>query len=406
MSVNWLLAWRSLWSRRASSTLAVASMALSVGLAVGVTRVQEGARESFGNVISQTDLIVGARGGSLQLLLYSVFHMGQAANNIRWSSYERLVQHPGVEWTIPLSLGDSFRGHRVVATTNAFLEHYRYNRDRSLALAEGAWFGSGRQVVLGATTARQEQLRVGDSIALSHGLSAEGPAVLEHAEHPFTVSGVLTATGTPVDRAAYISLESMEAVHVEANAPVPKPTQLSALLLRAKSRIMVLHLQREVALETSEALMAVIPGVALSELWENLGAVENALSLIGYAVLGIAFIGVLLCLYASLAERRRELAILRALGAGPGRVFALLVLESFLLTGLGVALGTLGAYAGLTALNPWIEGSFGLQIPLGFPGGAELAVLGSVLAASLAIGLLPAARAYKNALADGLQARV
>jgi putative ABC transport system permease protein len=416
------LAWHSLKNRKLTTGLTVVSIALSVALLVGVEHVRIGARDSFSNTISQTDLIVGARGGSLQLLLYSVFHIGSATNNVSYASYEHFRNHPAVEWTIPYSLGDSHRGFRVVGTTEDFYTHYRYRHDHKIEVSEGHSPDGVFDVVLGSDVAKTLKYKVGDPIIVTHGIS-EGRGLLQHDDKPFRVVGILARTATPVDRSLYVTLYGIEAMHMDwadGGPPLPgeetpaskvkkedlKIKQITAFLLRSKSRIDTLRLQREINTFEDEPLMSIIPGVALAELWNTIGYAEEALTVVTFFVLVVGLLGMLVSLYTSLNERRREMAILRALGAGPRKVIFLLVLESFLLSLAGTVLGFATVYAGAFLTQPIIERRFGLFIPITAPTTTGYVYLCTVIVAGLLIGFVPAVKAYRNALADGLSIRV
>jgi putative ABC transport system permease protein len=416
------LAYHSLKNRKLTTSLTVFSIALSVALLVGVEHVRVGARESFSNTISQTDLIVGGRGGSLQLLLYAVFRMGTATNNLSYESYEKIRQHPAVDWTIPYSLGDSHRGYRVVGTNTDFYEKYRYRRDRRISFAEGHRAEDVLEVVLGSDVAEALQYKLGDPITLTHGI-AQGRGILDHDDRPFRVVGILTRTATPVDRSLYIPLEGMEAMHMDwGDGAPPLPgeetpasqirkedlqiKQITAFLLRAKSRIDTLRLQREINTFEQEPLMAIIPGVALGELWRTIGYAEDALSVITFFVLVVGLMGMLVSLYTSLNERRREMAILRALGASPRRIIFLLVLESGLLACAGTVFGVMLVYGLSVVTQPVIEQRFGLFLPVVAPTVASWIYMASVVSAGLLIGFVPAVKAYRNALSDGLSVRL
>ena len=208
------LALASLNNRRFTALLTVFAIALSVCLLLAVERVRNETRASFASTISGTDLVVGARSGSVNLLLYSVFRIGNATNNIRWDSYQRFAEHPRVAWAIPISLGDSHRGYRVMGTSTAYFEHYRYGRKQPLQLAEGRAFESDPfEVVLGAEVASALGYKLDDSIVLAHGVARV--SLVQHDDKPFRVVGVLQRTGTPVDRTLHISLAGMEALHVD-----------------------------------------------------------------------------------------------------------------------------------------------------------------------------------------------
>lgn len=416
------LAYKSLTNRKLTTTLTLASIALSVGLLIGVEHVRVGVRENFAHTLSQTDLIVGARGGALQLLLYAVFGMGSATNNLSYTSYEKLKRHPAVQWTIPYSLGDSHRGFRVIGTSEDFYRQYRYRQDRQLAFAAGRAASDVFDVVLGHAVAQQLGYRLSDAIVVTHGVTS-GRGILEHDDKPFRVVGILQRTSTPLDRALYITLEGMEAMHIDwqEGAP-PRPgaavpaaqmrkediriNQITAFLLRTKSRFETLRLQREINTFEDEPLMTIIPGVALSELWRSIGYAEDGLKIVTVFVVVVGFLGMLMALYTSLNERRREMAILRAVGVGPHKIAALLVLESGALSLGGCLLGIGLVYGLLLVLQPVVEHHFGLYIPLRAPSGVEYAYAVATLLAGCAIGFVPALKAYRNTLADGLSMRL
>jgi len=415
------IAWKSLINRRFTTSLTILSIALSVGLLIGVERVRDGARESFSNTISQTDLIVGSKGGTIQLLLYAVFRMGSATGNISWEAFQKYSDHPAVDWVIPYSLGDSHRGFRVVGTNASFYEHYRYRGDRKIEMASGVASQGLFDVVLGNDVAAAVGYKVGDHVVVSHGVTTE--AILKHDTMPFTVVGILARTATPIDRSVYITLEGMEAIHMDwADGAPPrrgeetrpetvrkddiKIGQITAFLLRTKNRVETLRLQREINSDEAEPLMAIIPGVALNELWLGLSYAEDALRVVSVLVILVGLLGMLVSLYNSLNERRREMAILRAVGAGPRLILALMVLESTLLTVIGAVVGVGLTYGCLFAFNPLIERHFGLYVPINFLTGAEVVYLILVVMCGIMLGVIPAWRAYRNTLADGLTIRV
>jgi putative ABC transport system permease protein len=416
------LVYHSVMSRKLTAMLTMLSIALSVALLVGVENVRVGARDSFANTISQTDLIVGARGSSLQLLLYAVFHMGTAANDISYETYEKFKNHPAVAWTIPLSFGDSHRGYRVVGTTADFYSQYRYRRDRQIQFVAGHAPDDLFDLALGWDVARLLKYKIGDAIIVTHGIE-EGKGLLQHADRPFAVAGILGRTNTPIDRSIYVTLEGIEAMHLDwADGGPPMPgeetpvskikkadlhvKQISAFLLRAKSRIDTLQLQRELSSFQGEPLQAIIPGVALSELWQTIGYAEDALVVVSILVMIVGLLGMLVSLYTSLNERRREMSVLRAIGAGPLQIVLLLVLESALLACAGALLGVAIVYSALFVARPVIESRFGLYLSIQPPTEAGYMYLASVVVLGTMIGFLPAMKAYRNSLADGLSIRL
>jgi putative ABC transport system permease protein len=413
------LALRSAWNRRHSLGLTLIAIALSVTLLLGIERVRQDARDSFAQAVSGTDLVVGARSSPLQLLLYAVFRIGDATNNLGWDSAQALAAHPAVAWTIPLSLGDSHRGFPVLGTTPAYFEHFRHGDKQPLKLAQGKPFVGLFDVVLGAEVAQRLGYRLGEKITLAHGMSEEGPA---HGDKPFSVVGILARTGTPVDRTLHIGLEALEAIHLDwqGGAQIPgfaippelvtkfnlTPNSVTAVLVGLKTRVGVFAMQRYVANYRDEPLMAVLPGVALSQLWEMMAIAERALLAISALVVVVSFAGLIAVVLAGLGERRRELAILRANGARPRDLFTLLALEGGAVTLAGSLAGVLLLTVLTVALGPWLEAQYGLALKLALPSVEALRLLGWVVLVGTLASLLPGYRAYRLSLADGLTPRV
>lgn len=420
MSALFSIAWRSAWNRRTTLMLTVLSIALSTLLLLGVERIRTQLRDSFSSAVSGTDLIVGARTGSTELLLYSVFRIGAATNNIAWTSVQALSAHPGVDWVVPLSLGDSHRGFAVLATTPAYFTHFHYGDRQPLVLREGRPFDGLFDAVVGAEVAERLGYRVGQRITLAHGTGEL--IVAEHADKPFTVVGILARTGTPVDRTVHIGLEAMEALHADwrGGAPLPglrlsaeqvrqldlTPKNVTAALVGLKNRSAVFSVQRWVSTYGGEPLMAVLPGVALDALWDMVGVGENALLLMSALVALVSLAGLVSVVLAGLDQRRRELAVLRAAGAGLRHVLALLAIEGALVTLAGVLIGTAAAVLGIAALSPWLQSHFGLTLSLSAPTANEALLLAALIGAGWFASLLPALRAYRLSLADGLSPRL
>lgn len=415
------LALASLANRRTTALLTVLVIALSVGLLLAVERVRTETRSSFASTISGTDLIVGARSGAVNLLLYSVFRIGNATNNIRWDSYREIAALPRVKWAIPLSLGDSHRGYRVLGTTPDYFAHYRYGQGRALQLTAGRPFADLFEVVLGAEVARALGYRLGDEIVLAHGFSAI--SLTRHDDKPFRVAGILARTGTPVDRTLHISLAGMEALHVDWQGGMPArgaaridaerarqleltPKAITAVLLGLDSRIATFAVQRAINEHRGEPLLAILPGVALQELWSLMGTAERALLAVSACVVLVGLVGMLTALLASLNERRREMAILRSVGARPWQIAALLLAEALVLTLAGLLFGLALLYLAIALGQDFLQARHGLFLPLALPSPREWLLLAASLGAALLLGLLPAWRAYRQSLVDGLSIRL
>ena len=414
------LALKSLGNRRFTTTLTIVSIALSVTLLLGVERIRKEARTSFSKTVSGTDLIVGARSSSVQLLLYSVFRIGNATNNISWESYQEIARNPDIEWTIPISLGDSHHGYRVMGTNSDYFEWFRYAGGRRLELASGRVLEGVFDAVLGAEVARTLGYHTGDPIVIAHG--AGEISFIEHDDKPFEVVGVLESTGTPVDQTVHVLLEGMEAIHIDwqEGAPIPgrsisaervaemdlAPKAITAFLVGLNSRMAVFGVQRWVNEYPQEPLSAILPGVALQELWDLIGIAEKALMAVSGFVVAIGLCGMLLALMTSLNERRREMAILRSVGARPLHVFALIAGESVMLTAAGIIGGVGLLYGLLLVARPIILSRFGLLIGVTGLSSYELMLISAVCLAGLLIGAIPAYRIYRYSLADGMTIRI
>ena len=426
----WLkLALRSAWSRRYSLSLVLVSISVSVLVLLSVQQLRQDARQSFSNALTGVDLVVGPRGSASDLLLYSVFQIGQPTQNMAYADFEKIKSLAAVSWALPIQLGDSFEGFPVLGTSIDFFKYYR-TMDGPLTWFQGQSFadpainpGGMRQVVLGAEVAQSKKLTLNDSIVLTHGYQSLDA---EHADHPFVVVGILQATGTPLDRTTLISLEGFEALHTgwglglrpsafdspkstmnsESQVSVVLPTELTAAWVGLKSRTAVFKARKEIedfaSLQTSIPLMAVLPGVALDELWQVVRVVENALIVMGVLVAVCALLGVVAVLLVGLAARRKELAIYRALGARPQSILMLIVWESFLIGVAGIALGIVMTQLAAFVFHDVLLQTYGIKVHMGWPSLAAWGSIGLLLLGALLASLIPAIRAYQMSLSDGL----
>jgi len=403
---------RSISNRKFNTLLVTLSMALSVALLIGVERIRIESLNGFTRSVSGTDLIVGARSGPVNLLLFSIFHIGNPANNISLKSYEYLSELPGVAWTIPIALGDSHRGYPVLGTTSDYLEHFRFGADQPLQIVNGRWFGG----------------------------------FIKHDAHPIKVVGILKATGTPVDRTIHIPLNSIEVMHREMNsaeqgydpllmlddaidigrmtekaeqehshseeAHQHKPQKLNykgelgAVLLGLNSRAAAVFLQRSISQYKNEALSAIMPGVALQELWSIMGYLEKGLLVISTFAIVIGLFSMLIALMTTLDQRQREMAILRSVGARPVHVFGLIVSEAALIMAVAIMLGFSMVYLLLAIAQPMLQAQAGLFIGIGWPTLREMGLISFVAVAGIVVSLIPAYRIYRYSLSDGITIRL
>lgn len=415
------LAWRSLLNRKISALLTVVAIALSVALFLGVEKARNAAKSGFDNTISGTELIVGAPSGQINLLLYSVFRLGNATAEVSWQAYQELDARDDVAWTVPISLGDSHRGYRVLGTNQNYFEHYRYGQGQNLTFADGVRFDDLFDAVIGADVARQLGYEVGTPLILTHGLGAAG--LNDHDNRPFRVVGVLRPTGTPVDQTIHVSLEAITAIHVGWETGARNrladtiteemvrgfdltPRTVTAVFVGLKNRATILRTRRDINTNRSEPLLAIMPGQALAELWQIMGTAERVLLAISAFVIAVGLVSILTSILTSLNERRREMSILRATGARPGHIFLLLVLEAAGLGLVGAVLGAVLIQSIFAIAAPVLAAQYGVALIGTGPGLVDLYTIGAVTLAALFLGIWPAMTALRRSLSDGLTVKV
>jgi putative ABC transport system permease protein len=423
------IAVRSALNRRGTLALVVLSIALATALLLGLERLRSDIRSSFTSAVSATDLVLGPRTGPVQLMLQAVFHIGSSANTLSMDSVRAVAGHRAVDWVVPIALGDGHRGRPVLGTTPDYFSRFAYGERQPLVLSEGRAFSGTLdglyETVVGAEVAASLAYRLGQKVVFQHGLDALHEGMPDpHGDKPFTVVGILARTGTPVDRTLHVSLQGLAAIHLDwaGGAPLPasagvhipadmarkfdlEPKQVSAALVGLKNRAAVFTVQRFVADYPAEPLMAVLPGVALDELWTVVGLGERALLAVSVLVALVSLASLVAVVLAGLNERRRELAVLRAVGAGPPQVLALLALEGGLVTLAGAVLGALGAAAAVLLAGPWVQRQLGITLQAGAPTAAQWGLFAAVVAAGMLASLVPGWRAYRLSLADGLSPR-
>lgn len=414
------LTWQSLLNRKSTVLLTILTISLSVMLLLSVDSVRTQTKDNFSSTVSGTDLIVGARSGAINLLLYSVFHIGNATNNISWKSYQQISNHAKVKWSIPLSLGDSHRGYRVLGTDKNFFEHFRYGKQQPLNMQSGEVFDDVFEVVLGADVAAKLGYKVGDSIVVAHGVG--NVALVEHDQTPFTVVGILQPTGTPIDRLLMVSLQAIEAIHLDWKGGIKlpgvsidpdaitqeqlQPKQITAFMLGLHSRISTFHMQRSINNYHQEPLLAILPGLTLQELWQVFNVIEQALLSVSALVALSSLIGLLTLMLTNLNERRREMSILRAVGARPVHIFVLLCLESMLITLASIVVGVLGFYLAQSIAAPLLQQHYGISLATQWLTLWQLQLLAALLLVGTFVGCIPGIKAYRNALIDGMSVKI
>lgn len=413
------LAVKSALNRKISLLLSIFSIAISIFLLLGVDTIRKQVKETFLNTISQTDLIVGARSGPENLLLYSVFHVGDATNNIDYPTYEYWASHPSVKWAVPVSLGDSHKGFRVMGTNADYFQHYQFKNKQSLRFKKGKPFDDIYDAVLGYDVAKKLGYDLKQQIILTHGTMAT--KLSEHDDKPFTITGILRKTGTPVDQTVFVSLQGIEAIHVDwqggmrsalrlsadqARKMSLRPKTITAFMLGLNRKVETFKVQRKINEYKEEPLLAILPGVTLASLWRTLGQFENILLAVSGLVLLTGLIGLLTTLLTTLNERRREIAVLRAIGMRKPQVFFLFALESALIVAAGCVLGMVMLYLAMVGLRPVLESHYGIYLDIRPPDVQQLTVMAIATLLGAVMSLLPGFIAYKRSLQDGLSVKI
>jgi putative ABC transport system permease protein len=383
------LAWAYLAARPLLTALHVLMIAIGMGTMVLVLAFTAQTEERLARDAGPVDLVVGAKGSPLQLILSSVMHVDVPTGNVDYAQALRAAENPMIASATPVSVGDSFRGYRIVGTKPSYLALY------DAKLASGRTFDGGMEAVLGAQVARRTGLGVGARLAGNHGLAAGGGA--SHANHPYEVVGVLTPTGTVIDRLVVTSLESVWEVHEDPGSGTPPREQareITAMLIRYRTPLAAALLPRQI--NSTTTLQAAAPAYEIARLMNLVGVGVDALRIFAVVLMATAGVSVFVALMSALQERRYDLALLRMLGARPATLFALLAAEGVTLVVAGVILGLALGHAATEALGRWMARSNPWSIT-GFawvPQEAWAAL--TVIVAGMAVCLLPAIQAYRR----------
>lgn len=401
------LALKSLLDRKGSVILALMAMTVSTFILLSIDHIHNQAKASFSNTISGTDLIVGSKTSSLNLLLYSVFRIGSPTNNISWQSFETISADPNVKWSIPISLGDSHRGFRVLGTNQDYFRYFSYGEKHSLAFKAGREFDHIFDVVIGSEIATKLNYKLGDKLVLAHGIG--NTSFHLHAQNPFTIVGILAPTGTPVDRTLHVSLQGIESIHLGSQHDTSastnntqleqhtlQPKSITALMLGLKSKISTFKIQRSINDYTPEPLIAIIPGVVLSELWQMMATLENTLRLISILVFISACLGVCAMLLSSIRERANEIQLLRVIGAPAHFLLLLIELEVLFITFCSIVISICLLAGGLVISEEYLIAHLGLHINADILSESSLYLIAAIFGSSMLIGIVPYLSGYRQ----------
>ena len=475
--IKFTLVFQSLLNRWLSCLLIILTLSFSISLFFTVSRIQESVRASFQNTVSGVDSVVAARGGNLQILLNSVFLIGEPNSTIRWSTYNDIIDNNKMNWAVPISLGDSHKGYRVIGTTNNYFKEIKYSSGKNIEFLSGNSFNDVFDVVLGNAVANKLKYNLGAEIIITHGLSDVGEVHTfhsdqenhddhsdhadhddhanheehddhsDHADHDdhakheehddhsdhvdegheghnhenlgFKVTGILKPTGTPIDNGVFLSLAGIEAMHTGwiGNQKVIdvsieqimqselKPKTISAIFVSLKNRTQVFQFQRDVLNYKKEAISSVMPGITLSRLWALTGNVDKAFKIITFFIIIIALLGMIAMTIAGLNGRRREMAILRSVGASPTNIVSLLLVESIIISLISCVIGYILMIVIFSIGKDYLQNNYGIFINSFSIKNYDLQMIISIICAALIATIVPAIQIYKNTLRDGLNVK-
>ena len=404
---------KSMRSRIIPTSLVTISLMASMVLLLSIERIQQGTEEGFNQSISGVDAIIGPRSSSLELGLYTVFHLGRPTNNITTKTINEIKLRSDISWLVPIALGDSHRGFRVVATQPNYFEHIKYRNSQSLTFMNGVAFSELSEAVLGSDVAERLNYKVGSEIQVTHG-SVESIGS-KHDDFSFKVTGVLNKTGTPIDQAIFLDLKGYELLHLgwmsgkkifslddidlsSLPADALEPKTVTAAFVGLKSKITLFNFSKSIREYPKEAISAVIPGIALSELWSIVRLVDKGFQLLSWIIITISLIAMVTLIIASLDNRKQEMTIYRANGASP-KFLAIMVICESLVIGLIAIIGaiilvTIVTYFAAAQLNL----ALGVSPSFRWISIDEIKVFSFILLAGALSSLIPAIMVFRKNL--------
>jgi putative ABC transport system permease protein len=421
---------KNLTKRSLSTSLTILSVAVGVGLVLAVTTIQQQTEDAYRQTSAGFDLILAAKGSAMQTTLNTMYHLETSTGVIPYALYEAALRDPRVEYAYPLYVGDSYRGIRVVGTSESFLRFGEPIKAQSFRLEEGRAFSGLFEVVLGSNAAQRTSLSIGDTLTISHGLVevAEGAEAMDHDHLPVTVVGILQPTGTAHDNVIFTDYKTTTALHSVKfqnhlhaddhdhvhSADEIEVKQLDAVMLRMKNPqaalqlaglinyptpdnpFMRMQMARDPFFPFKTVIMAVIPAQQISALLSIVGNAERVLKWVSSFVIVVALLSVLIALYNTMEGRRRDLAIFRTLGARRTTLLWIMMFESSAIVLIGSALGWLGGQLLVSSLAPFLLDSAGIVVrAFQHDSGALLVILG-MIGIGILIGMVPGIKAYRN----------
>lgn len=374
---------RNLRAKPLQTALSLALLAFGVGMVSLMLLTEKQVNDAFERNIKDIDLVLGAKGSPLQLILANVYHIDAPTGNILQSEAEKVLKHPYIASGIPLAYGDNHEGYRIVGTEHSYVDHY------GATLSEGKLWDAAFEVTLGARVAENLGMGLGDTFYSAHGLTDQTDI---HTDKTFTVVGVLEPSGSVVDQLILTPMESIWNVHAHEGEVIdPATREITAMLLKKRNPLAVLTIPN-VLRETN--MQVALPAIEVNRMTQQFGLGTSALRAIAMLIMALSFASIFISVLDNIRARRHELALMRTMGGTPTTLYRLLLLEGGLLSVAGTVLGLVLSRVGMAVLGQVVESQFHYDL-------AALAVLPSewaLSAAAVAVGLLASALPARGSL--------
>ena len=377
-------AWRNLRAKPLQTALSLALLGFGVGMVSLMLLTEKQVNDAFERNIKDIDLVLGAKGSPLQLILANVYHIDAPTGNINQRAAEKVLKHPYIDSGIPLAYGDNHEGYRIVGTEHSYVEHY------GATLAEGQLWEAPYEVTAGARVAENLGLKIGDTFFSAHGLKDQTDV---HTNKTFTVVGILEPSGSVVDQLLLTPMESIWYVHLEDGEVLdPETREITAMLLKKRNPLAVLTIPNTLR-DTN--MQVALPAIEVNRMTQQFGLGTSALRAIAMLIMALSFASIFISVLDNIRARRHELALMRTMGGTPGTLYRLLLLEGGLLSVAGTVLGLVLSRVGMTVLSQVVESQFHYDVAALGVLGSEWALAGAAIAVGLLASAIPARRSLR-----------
>ncbi|HMS33044.1 MAG TPA: ABC transporter permease [Ignavibacteria bacterium] len=404
------IVYKNLKQRSLSSLLTIFSIMIGVALVISIILLRQESEEAFNQTATGYELIVGPKGSSLQLTLNTVYQIGLPIQNMPLSAYELLKNDKRVKLAVPYVLGDNFKNFRLIGTVPEIFTEFEYKKGIKYKISPGRIFENDLEAVIGSETAQRTGLKVGDTFTGSHGVdSYEGAEA--HDEFRFNVTGVLEKTFTPVDRVIFVTMNSVWKIHhheaeesKDTAVSLKKENTITSILLKLKNPVYFDLIRRQINDNKYEGInaQAVLPVLEIKQLFDIIGNINSILLVIAYLVIFVAAISILVSLYNSMNERKRDIAIMRSLGATKFTILKIIVLEGALISLTGALSGALLGHFTIFIMKNKISDLAGIQITGTAFNIIELYIFAGTIILGIIASIIPALKAYNTDVAKNL----